>query len=116
VQTNPIRVRTVSLIARIIKPWVDEGIVTVAENREILANIRHLSQRGMLIPAMQPKFLNQQEVADMLSISLSSFKKQERAGDIQIPRRMVGTSVRYLNTDVLEFMMLADDEETEEDK
>jgi predicted DNA-binding transcriptional regulator AlpA len=59
---------------------------------------------------MNPRLLSQKETAEMLGVSLSSFKKQEKAGDIQIPRRMVGTSVRYLNLKVLEYI-LADDEE-----
>ena len=46
----------------------------------------------------------------MLGISLANFKKMEREGKLPIPRKMVGSSVRYRNTDVIKYM-LADDGE-----
>lgn len=113
-QTHTIRPRTASLIAKLIRPWVEEGVVTIAESREIVANIRYLADKGTLVPAMAPKLLTQDEAAEMLGIGKSSFKKMEAEGKLQIRRKMVGTSVRYLNTQILQFM-LADDE-GEEDK
>jgi hypothetical protein len=111
-KANEVTMKTVRLVSRILKPWVDESIVGTCEHRQIVANLRHLAQRGTLLPAMTPKLLSQSETAEMLGISLSSFKKQEKAGDIRIPRRMLGTSVRYLNVKVLEYI-LADDEESQ---
>ena len=103
-------------MAKLLKPWVDEGVVSVSERREIISNLRFLAQCGTMIPAMQMKLLNQEEAAAMLGISKSNYKKLEADGKLQIKRKMVGTSVRYRNTDVLEFMMLSDDEETEKEK
>ena len=113
-QTNQIRPRTVSLMAKLLKPWIDEGVIGVPEGREIISNLMHLSQRGELIPVVPPKLLNQEEASAMLGISKSSFKKMEAEGKLPIKRTMVGTSVRYLNTAILQFI-LADDQEIGED-
>lgn len=113
-QTNHIRPRTVSLIAKLLRPLAEEGVFSIPEMREILANLNHLASRGTTIPAIEPKLLTQDEAAEMLGIGKSSFKKMEAEGKLQIRRKMVGTSVRYLNTEILQFM-LADDE-GEEDK
>ena len=40
---NTIRPQTVTLLGKFIRPLVDAGIVTVAEQREILANLKHLA-------------------------------------------------------------------------
>jgi excisionase family DNA binding protein len=110
---NEIRTRTVTLVGKLIKPWVDEGIIGVAESRDILANLKHLAERGSLVPTMQPKLLNQDEAADMLGISKSNLKKMEAEGKLPVKRKMVGTSVRYRSTDILEFM-LSDDTEVQD--
>ena len=102
-------------MAKLLKPWVDEGVVSVAESREIISNLRFLAQRGTLLPAMQTKLLNQEEAAAMLGISKSNYKKLEADGKLPIKRKMVGTSVRYRNTDVLEFIMMPADEEAGKD-
>lgn len=111
-EQNAIRLRTVSLVSKLLKPWVDEGIVSVAESREITSNLKHLAERGAILPAMTPKLLTQEEAAEMLGISKSNLKKMEAEGKLPIRRKLVGTSVRYRNTEILEFM-LTDDKETE---
>lgn len=112
-EANQIRSRTVSLVSRILKPWVDEGVVTPAESREIIANLRHLSQRGTLVPAVEPRLITQDEAAAILGVGKSSFKKMESEGKLPIMRKMVGSSVRYRNTDVVKFI-LSDDPEGEQ--
>lgn len=109
-EANQIRSRTVSLISKILKPWVDEGVVTVAESREIISNLRHLAQRGTIVPVTEPRLLTQDEAAAMLGIGKSNFKRMESEGKLPIPRRMLGSSVRYKNIDVIKFI-LADDGE-----
>jgi predicted DNA-binding transcriptional regulator AlpA len=111
-KANEVRPRTITLIGKLIRPWIDEGIISVPEGREIIANLKHLAQRGTILPAMEPKFLTQEEAATMLGICKSNFKKMEAEGKLPIRRRKVGTSVRYCNTDILEFM-LTDDKEIE---
>jgi predicted DNA-binding transcriptional regulator AlpA len=111
---SSIRPRTVSLIAKLLRPLTDEGLLSVAENREIIANLRHLATKGTMLPAVAPRLITQEEVADMLGIGISNWKKMEREGRFPgIKRRMVGSAVRYRNTDVYA-AALADDEPTTE--
>jgi predicted DNA-binding transcriptional regulator AlpA len=93
---------------------VCENVVYQDESLEIISNLRHLSERGLLIPNLPPKLLNQEEAAAMLGIGKSSLKKLESEGKLPIKRKMVGTSVRYRNTDILQFI-LSDEEEDEND-
>lgn len=103
-----IRPRTVKLLSRLMKPLVEEGVILVSEAQSIDANLKHLAEKGTLLPAIIPKLLDQTEAAEMLGISLANFKKLEREGAFTFQRRMVGSSVRYRNTDVVNFIM-ADD-------
>jgi hypothetical protein len=107
---NPVKLKTVKLIAKLLRPWVDESIISVPESRAVIAALRRLAERGDLIPVTQPKLLNQREVASALGLSLSSFKKQEREGNIRVPRKYIGTSLRYRSTDVMMFILSKDDE------
>jgi len=102
---NEIRPKTVKLLARFLKPLTDEGVIGVDEEREILSQLNHLAKRGTIMPSIEPKLLDQRSVSEMLSISLASFKKQEREGLFPFKRKMVGSSVRYRNTDVIEYIM-----------
>jgi predicted DNA-binding transcriptional regulator AlpA len=114
VKSNPVRPRTVSLVSKLLKPWIDEGVIGIPEGQEIISNLRHLSQRGKLIPTVPPKLLNQEEAAAMLGISKSNLKRMEADGKLPVKRKMVGTSVRYRSSDIVRFIM-ADDQEIEED-
>ena len=107
-EPKTIRPRTVSLIAKLLRPWVDEGIVTVAEIREIVSNLRYLAEKGEMVPNVVPRLLSQDEAAEMLGIGKSNLKKMESEGKLPIPRKMVGTSVRYRSTDIVKFIMSDD--------
>ena len=50
---------------------------------------------------------------DLLCIGLSNFKKLEKEGYFPFTRRMVGTSVRYRNLDILKFMLSKEKSEQE---
>lgn len=106
--STPIKLKTVKLLARFIRPLCEEGLLSVPEMNEILAQLRHLAQKGEALPDVVPKLLNQPEVAEMLSISLANFKKMEREGQLPIRRKMIGSSVRYRNTDVIKYILLED--------
>ena len=103
-----IRPRTVKLLSRLMKPLVEEGIILVSEEQNINANLKHLADKGTLMPTIIPKLLDQTEAAEMLGISLANFKKLEREGAFSFQRRMVGSAVRYRNTDVINFIMTED--------
>lgn len=106
---NPtLRLKTVKLLSRLIKPWVDEGVITVAESQEIVSNLKHLAEQRTLLPPIIPRLIDQQEAADMLGLSLSNFKKLEREAAFPFRRKMVGSSVRYRNTDLVSYIMVQD--------
>jgi predicted DNA-binding transcriptional regulator AlpA len=103
-----IRPDTVKLISKLLSPWTDEGILSVPEKREVIAQLRYLSEKGVERPCVIPKLIDQTEAATILGIGLSNFKKLEKAGQFPFKRKMVGTSVRYRNTDIVQFLMTED--------
>jgi len=48
--------------------------------------------------------MKMEEVAERLGLGLSTFKRLEKDGEITIPRRKLGNSIRYQLHHVLEFM------------
>ena len=107
-QSRAIRPKTVKLIGTLLRPWVEEGVVSIAEQKEIISNLKHLAEKGELSPVVVPKLVDMREAADMLSVGLSNFKKNEREGGFSFKRKMVGSSVRYRNSDILTFIMQED--------
>ena len=59
---------------------------------------------------MEPKLLKPQEAAQMLGVSYSQFRNLERDGNFPFQRKMVGTSVRYFNTDIIKYILALGDE------
>jgi predicted DNA-binding transcriptional regulator AlpA len=100
-----IRPKTVKLIARFIRPLTDEGLITVPEQNTILSNLKHLAERGKLTPQVVPQLIDQREAAAMLGLGHSNFKKLEKEGAFPFNRRMVGSSVRYRNIDIIAYIM-----------
>jgi predicted DNA-binding transcriptional regulator AlpA len=100
-----IRPKTVKLLARLIKPLAEEGLILVSEEQAINANLKCLASKGELMPVVVPKLVNQKEAAEMLCLGYSNFKKLEKENVFPFRRRMVGSSVRYRNTDIIEFIM-----------
>jgi len=102
---SPLRPKTVKLIKRLLTPWTDEGVITVAEAKMVISNLNHLSEKGELKPAIIPRLIDQKEAAGMLGIGHSNFKKLESEGSFPFKRKMVGSAVRYRNIDVIDFIM-----------
>ena len=109
IMNTNIRPQTVRLIKRILTPLMEEGLISVPELNEIIGNLKHISEKGTLLPAILPKLLTQEESASMLGVGLSNFKKLEREGAFSFKRKMVGTSVRYRNLDIINFIISSDD-------
>jgi len=104
-QNSILRPRTVKLISRIMKPLVDEGVILVSEEQFVSANLKNLANKGRLMPAVVPKLIKQREAAEMLGLGYSNFKKLEKEKAFPFNRRMVGSSVRYRNIDIVEYIM-----------
>jgi predicted DNA-binding transcriptional regulator AlpA len=99
-----LRPKTVNLINNLLKPWVREGVIAQIEANYIISNLKHLAAKNELQPQIPPKLLTQQEVADILSLGLSNFKKLEKDGIFPFKRKLLGGSVRYCNLDVYNFV------------
>ena len=108
-QSRAIRPKTVKLIGTLLRPWVEEGVVSIAEQKEIIRNLRHLAKKGQLMPVVIPRLINMQEAAEMLGLGLSNFKKIEKEGAFLFKRRMLGSSIRYNIVDILHFIINEDE-------
>ena len=104
-QNSTLRPKTVKLIARIMRPLVEEGLILVSEEQTVTANLKHLANKGGLMPTTSPRLIDQREAAEMLGLGYSNFKKLEKENAFPFKRRMVGSAVRYRNTDIIEFIM-----------
>ena len=111
-QNQQIRLKTINLLSRIIKPFIEEGIIAQTEANTIIANLKNISKNGSPIKEIEPKLLSQKEVADMLGIGFSNFRKIEALGEFPFRRKSIHGSVRYLNLDVIEYMFASEDSVT----
>lgn len=102
---NQLRLKTVKLLRRFISPLTDEGLLSVAEEKIILTNLKYLAEHGELKPAVKTKLIDQKDAAAMLGIGHSNFNKLEKEGVFPFSRRMIGSAVRYRNTDIIDFIM-----------
>jgi predicted DNA-binding transcriptional regulator AlpA len=80
-------------------------LLTVAEEKLIISNLKYLAEKGELKPVVVPKLIDQKEAAEMLGIGHSSFKKLEASSKFPFKRKMVGSAVRYRNTDVIDYIL-----------
>ena len=102
---SPVTFMTVKLIGRLLNQLVERGLISQPEFNELMANLRHLSQKGEMIPDVLPKLIDQKEAAELLGVSYTHFRNLERQNTFPFKRRMVGTAVRYRNTDVIEYLL-----------
>ena len=85
---NPIRYQTVRLIGKLLHPLTESNLITIPEYREIIAQLKHLADKGTPLPAVIPKLVDQTEAAPTLNglsgkaISHSSGRWSAPASDI----------------------------------
>ena len=108
-----IRHQTVKLISKLIHPLTESNLISVPEYREIVAQLKHLAERGTPLPTVVPRLIDQTGAAEMLGISLANFKRLERENYFPFKRKMVGTSVRYHNTAIVRYMLAEDEAGTD---
>ncbi|MBQ7694261.1 MAG: hypothetical protein IJT50_03985 [Lentisphaeria bacterium] len=101
-----ISMETVRMFKRIMRPVAETGIIPLAEYNESISQLTSLAEHGSLKPAVIPKLIDQRQAAEMLGIGISNFKKLESEGCFPFKRKMVGSSVRYRNTDIYNFLLL----------
>ena len=97
-----LRPATAKLVARLVAPLLDSGLVTADEYRTISASLNHIACHGTPVPAVQHKLIKPQEAAELLGISYSGFREIEPT--LPIRRRTIGKSVRYYLPEVVELM------------
>ena len=105
---HTITLNTVRYFKRIMRPLAEDGIIPLPEYHEAISQLTSLAEHGPLKPTVVPKLIDQREAAEMLGIGLSNFKKLEGEGAFPFKRKMVGSSVRYRNTDILDFILASD--------
>lgn len=104
-----ITLNTVRYFKRIMRPLAEDGIIPLPEYHEAISQLTSLAEHGTLKPAVIPKLIDQREAADMLGIGLSNFKKLEGEGAFPFKRKMVGSSVRYRNTDLIDYIISSEE-------
>ena len=105
-----IRNQTVTLIGKILHPLTESNLIPFPEYREIVAQLRHLANKGEPMPDVVPKLITMDEAAQMLGISLANFKKQEPY--LPFKRKYVGHGIRYRNTDIIRFILSDDNDKS----
>ena len=106
-----ISMETVRLFKRIMRPIAETGIIPLAEYNEAISQLTSLAEHGTPRPIVIPRLLDQRQVAEMIGIGLSNFKKLESEGAFPFKRKMVGSSVRYRNTDVIAYICSSESSE-----
>ena len=96
---------TVRMFKRIMRPIAEEGVIPLPEYNEAISQLTSLAEHGKPNPLLIPRLIDMKEAAELLGIGLSNFKKLESEGAFPFKRKMVGSSVRYRNTDLYEFLL-----------
>ncbi len=107
-EANPIRPRTVTLIGKVLSPFVQEGVILNSENQEILKQLRYLSEHNKPYPLEKPRLIDRTEASEMLGLGLSNFKKLEKEGEFEFKSRKIGNSIKYFNQDIIAYIINAE--------
>ena len=102
-----ITMETVRMFKRIMRPVAEEGIIPLPEFNEVISQLTSLAEHGNPKPVIIPRLIDMKEASEILGIGLSNFKRLEAEGAFPFRRKMVGSSVRYRNTDLYEFLLSA---------
>ena len=68
---HPIRHQTVVLIGKLLHPLTESNLIPFPEYREIIAQLKHLADKGTPLPTVIPKLVDQTEAATMLGPTLN---------------------------------------------
>ena len=99
---------TVKLIDDLLKPLVNRNVIPPCDHKYVIEQLTHLAEHGEYRPIVVPKLIEMEEAATMLGIGLSLFKKCEKENRFPFKRKMIGTSVRYRNTDIIDYIQSDD--------
>lgn len=99
-----ISMETIRMFRRIMRPIAETGVIPLAEFNECISQLTSLAEHGTLKPVIVPKLIDQRSAAELLGVGLSNFKRLESEGAFSFKRKMVGSSVRYRNIDVIAYI------------
>ena len=100
-----IRPSIMPAIRKMLQIYLEHGIITVDEYNTIVSELGYIAKHGERKPAIMPRLVTPQEAAEMLSISYSQFRALEKENAFPFRRRSIGgKTVRYLNTEILDYM------------
>ena len=102
-KTHGLSEHGVALILRIARIFVEEGNLAQSDYNTIAEQLKHLAKTGAPKPAITPRLLSTAEVAELLGLGLSNFKKIEHT--LPFKRRMIGGSVKFCNIDVYNYII-----------
>ena len=105
VNDTKISMDTVRMIRRIMRPIAETGIISLAELNECVSQLTSLAEHGKPKPVIIPRLIDMREAAEILGVGISNFKKLEAEGAFPFSRKMIGSSVRYRNTDLYEYLL-----------
>ena len=100
-----ISLETVRMIRRVMRPIAETGIIPLAELNECVSQLTSLAEHGKQKPVIIPRLIDMREAAEILGVGLSNFKRLEGENAFPFKRKMVGSSVRYRNTDLYEYLL-----------
>ena len=106
---NEISMETVRMFRRIMRPIAEEGVIPLPEYNEAISQLASLAEHGTTKPVILPRLVDMREASEILGIGLSNFKRLEAEGAFPFKRKMVGSSVRYRNTDIYDFISVGED-------
>jgi len=106
-QSQNFRPATAKLVARLVAPLLDSGLVSNSEYDQLVAAIKALVHSDATpVPV---RLISGQEAAEMLGISYSQFRALESEGSFPFQRRLVGSkTVRYRLADLVRYIEASD--------
>ncbi|MBR6756338.1 MAG: hypothetical protein IKM15_05265 [Peptococcaceae bacterium] len=105
-----ISMETIRMFRRIMRPIAETGVIPLAEFNECISQLTSLAEHGTLKPVIVPKLIDQRSAAELLGVGLSNFKRLESEGAFSFKRKIVGSSVRYRNTDIIDYIYSTEEE------
>ncbi len=111
---QPLRIRQTAAkaIVKAVELLYAVDAVDYTELQNVRIALNTMVRRGEVLPEQpEDKLVTQEQVAESLNVGLSTLKRLLSSGEITIPRKMVGGSVRYRWKDVVAFMNSVDYEE-----
>lgn len=101
---------SIKIIARLLKVIVDTtDSIDYTEAREIERQLKSLSERNSLCPLEPNRLIDRKELSKILGLGISNIKRLEASGDLNIPIKRIGSSIRYTLHNVHLFMNTQDD-------